>query len=237
MKFRPVPSLLIFAVLFVSSAYAQRTEISIGLSEQFFDTVVDALFQNGEPPEFSIAGSARRVDEIIPDSRRTAISITYPTSFLPQVPAASCKESIRLSRELNGIRTAVRFREGKIYAPLAFRGSYNPPFVGCVDFSGWAETNIELRFDQESQRLVADAKVLNVILSGTGGVGSSLIARMVQNAIDRKINPIEVIKMDKVSFVVPIQNSGNLKMKAVGVRNEIQNGSLLIHIAYEFSRS
>lgn len=236
MKVRLVPSLLILALLFVSAANAQRTEISIGLSEQFFDTVVDALFQNGEPPEFSIAGSKRRVDEFMRDDQRTSISITYPSSFFPQESASACKESIRLSRELNGIRTAVRFREGKIYAPLAFRGSYNPPFVGCVDFSGWAETNIELRFDQESQRLVADAKVLNVILSGTGGVGSGLIARMVQNAIDRKINPIEVIRMDKVSFIVPIQNSGNLKMKAVGVRNEIQNGSLLIHIAYEFAR-
>jgi len=70
MKVRLVPSLLILALLFVSAANAQRTEISIGLSEQFFDTVVDALFQNGEPPEFSIAGSKRRVDEFIPDDQR-----------------------------------------------------------------------------------------------------------------------------------------------------------------------
>ena len=36
-------------------------------------------------------------------------------------------------REMNGVRTAVRFREGKVYVPLAFSGMYSPPFVGCVE--------------------------------------------------------------------------------------------------------
>lgn len=228
---------ILFAFLFaaVTSTNAQRTEITISLSEQFFDTVIDALFQNGAPPEFSIAGNASQTD-FVPDDRRTAVSVTYPHSFT-QAAFRSCRESIRLSRENNGVRTAVRFRDGKIFAPLAFSGSYNPPLVGCVDFAGWAESNIDLSFDEQNQRLVATARVLNVSLNGTGGVGGNVIARMVQSSIDRKLNPIEIIKLDKISFMLPIQNSGNLRMRAVGVRHELVNGAINVHIAYEFQRT
>lgn len=79
--------------------------------------------------------------------------------------------------------------------------------------------------------------MLNVSLNGTGGVGGNVIARMVQSSIDRKLNPIEIIKLDKISFMLPIQNSGNLRMRAVGVRHELVNGAINVHIAYEFLRT
>lgn len=203
-------SILALALCF-QSVSAQKTEITIGLSEQFFDTVIDALFQTDSPLEFAIGEKVSS--------------------------EASCRESIRLKREIGGVRTAVRFRDGKIVAPLAFNGSYNPPFIGCVDFSGWAETAIDLEFDAANQRLVARARVLNVNLNGTGGVGGTVIAKMVQSAIDRKINPIEIIKLEKISFMLPVQNSANIKMRAVGVRHELQNGVLNVYISYEFSKA
>lgn len=228
-------TILLFVFLISAfSVKAQRTEITISLSEQFFDTVIDALFQNGEPPEFAIAGNQAPPRDFVPDAKRTSISVTYPHSFVQGIAFNSCRETIRLNRENNGVRTAVRFRDGKIYAPLAFTGSYNPPFVGCVEFAGFAESNIDLVFDEQNQRLTANARVSNVVLNGTGGVGSTVIARMVQSSIDRKINPIEIIKLDKISFMLPIQNSGNLRMKAVGVRHELVNGAINVHIAYEF---
>ncbi len=210
MKFIQFSILVIALILSSQSTYAQKTEITIGLSEQFFDTVIDALFQTGSPLEFAIG------DKALSDT--------------------SCRESIRLQREIGGVRTAVRFRDGKILAPLAFNGSYNPPFIGCVDFSGWAETAIDLEFDATNQRLVARARVVNVSLNGTGGVGGTVIAKMVQSAIDRKINPIEIIKLEKISFMLPVQNSANIKMRAVGVRHELQNGILNVFISYEFSK-
>ena len=76
--------------------------------------------------------------------------------------------------------------------------------------------------------------MFNVNLNGSGGVGGNLIAKMVQSSIDRKVNPIEIVNLDKVSFAVPIQNAPGLKMKAVGIRHEISNGTLNVHIAYEF---
>jgi hypothetical protein len=219
---RSLKTALIFAaiLIMVSSANAQRTEISIGFSEQFFDTVLDAMF-SGAPPEFPIARAAKHSDGIIPAS--------YSAD-------GNCRESIRMQRESAGVRTAVRFRGGQIIAPLAFNGSYNPPLVGCVDFAGWAESVIDLKFDESGQKLTGTARVVSVNLNGTGGLGSSVIAQMVQSAIDAKINPIEIVKMDKISFMLPVQNSANLRMKAVGVRHEIKDGQLTVYIAYDIAK-
>src|SRR5438128_2585066 len=102
--------------LFFSAVNAQKAEVTISLNESFFDTLFDSVFKNFDPPEFSIVENK----------------------------TSGCNESIKILREMNGVRTAVRFREGKIYMPLAFSGSYAPPFVGCVDFAGWAEANVDL---------------------------------------------------------------------------------------------
>jgi len=60
----------------------------------------------------------------------------------------------------------------------------------------------------------------------------------VQSSIDKKINPIEILQTDKLSFVVPVQNAGGaLRMKAVTVRHEIANGVLNVYIAYEFVKA
>ncbi|MCA1624776.1 MAG: hypothetical protein LC778_13435, partial [Acidobacteria bacterium] len=147
-------------------------------------------------------------------------------------------ETIRLKREIGGIRTAVKFRDGKIYTPIAFTGSYNPPLIGCIDFQGWAETNVNLEYDKQNQKLLGRIQVLNVQLSGAGGIGSSLLSKLVQSAIDKKINPIEILPADKLSLLIPLQSSGGfLKMKAVGIRNEISNNVLNVHIAYEFLKA
>jgi hypothetical protein len=118
--------------------------------------------------------------------------------------------------------------------PIAFDGNYNPPLVGCIAFQGWAETNIELAFDQNKQALVGTAKVLNVNLDGTGGLGGEFLGRLVQNSIDKKINPIEIVKMDKLSFAFPIRDSGTLNMKALGMRHIVNDKSIDIFVQYRF---
>ena len=218
---------VIFAIIFVSSAYSQKAEITISLNEQFFDSLLDGIYQHAAPPEFPLAVGSPRSK--VQGAKSAALGFNSVT--------APCTETIKLLRETNSLRSAVRFRDGKIYAPVAFSGAYNPPFIGCVEFSGYAETNIELEFDPNGQRLIARAKVLNVSINGAGGIGGNVIARMVQSSIDKKVNPIEIIRMDKISFVIPIQNSGNLRMRAVGVRHEIVQGQLQIHIAYEFVKA
>jgi len=212
-----ISSLLLSGV----SISAQKTEITISFSEQFFDALLDAVFHHAAPPEFKLSATPQRKP--------------VASAFLPE--RSACAESIKLMREIEGVRTAVRFRNGQILAPLAFSGSYNPPFIGCVPFAGWAETTVDLAFDQAGQRLIARARVHNVSLSGTGGVGSAIIAKMIQTSIDKKINPIELIRTDKVSFMLPLQNSNGLRMKATGFTHEIVNGQLNVRIAYEFEKA
>lgn len=202
---RLVACILAFLIL-SSSILAQKAEMTVSLNEAFFDSLLDSVYQNFDPPSFPIKA----------------------------VKTSGCDESIRIVREMNGVRTAVRFREGKIYMPLAFTGKYSAPFVGCVDFAGWAETTMDLEFDREGQRLIGRARVLNVNLNGTGGVGGSMIAKMLQSSIDKKLNPVDIIRLDKLSFGFPIQNTGNLKMRATDIRPEISASQLNLYIGYEF---
>lgn len=206
----------------------QKAEVTISLSEAFFDAALEALFENNAPLEFAIAENRDRT------SAPNLIGASY-TEFTATTREKDCSETIRIQREINGVRTAVRFRDGKILAPLAFTGSYNPPFVGCVNFSGWAESAIDLEFDPNAQRLVARARVLNVNLSGTGGVGGTVIARMVQSSIDKKVNPIELFQLSKLTFALPVRGS-DLQMRATGIRHELQNGAINVVIGYEFTR-
>lgn len=234
-------SLIFVFCLFSTFARAQSAEIVIQLDERFFDALLDSLFQNGGSPEFPISqikeDEKRRIGE---KEKIEFVNANYEiedqrSKIKDQNPV--CNESIKLLRETNGVRSAVNLRDGRIFAPLAFTGNYNPPLIGCVEFSGIADTNIVLEFDEQRQALVGRAQVTNVNLNGTGGIGGGVLARLVQSSIDRKINPIEIIRLDKVSFIIPIQNAGNLKMKAVGIRHEVSNGVLNVRVAYQFMKA
>lgn len=236
---------VIFSILlFVSFAKAQTAEVTIQLNEQFFDALLDAVFKSSSPLKFPLAfgredgknGNEKSLFSSLNNSGFQTARSSFAENREPKTENRNlpCNETIKLQREIDGVRTAVRFRENRIYAPIAFSGNYNPPLIGCIGFSGWAETNVELEFDRERQTLVGRAKVLNVQLSGTRGIGSAIVTRLVQSSIDKKINPINILPMDKVSFVVPIQNAGSLRMKAVGMRHEIAGGALNVRIVYEF---
>ncbi len=230
---------LVFAVLmFVSLTQAQTAEVTVLLNEQFFDTLLDAMFKNFNAPEFPLATNSPKSKVQSPKSLVLSFRDNNQPIHNPKSKIQNCNETIRLQREIEGVRTAVRFRDGKIYTPLAFSGSYNPPLIGCVNFQGFAETNIDLEYDKQTQKLVGRVRVLIVQLSGTGGIGSNLITKLVQSSIDKKLNPIEILQADKLSFVVPIKNANaSLRMKANGIRHEIANGVLNVHIAYEFVKS
>ena len=231
---RSVIALFTALVLGISVSAQQKAEVTISLNEAFFDAALEALFQGSTPLEFSIAdnSSNRRDAEVQRPDGAFFLASYEPT---PIGGKGNCAETIKIQREINGVRTAVRFRDGKILAPLAFTGSYNPPFVGCVRFSGWAESTIDLEFDQNAQRLVARARVLNVNLNGTGGVGGSVVAKLVQSSIDKKVNPIELFQLNKLSFGVPVKGS-ELQMRATGIRHELQNGAINVVVSYEFVR-
>lgn len=230
---------LIFSILmFVSMANAQTAEVSVALNEQFFDALLDAIFKNFDAPEFPLAQVNQKSKIRNSNSLMTSFADDAASIENRKSKVENCDESIRLLREINGVRTAVRFRDGRIYAPIAFSGSYNPPLVGCLEFQGFAETNIDLEYDRQSRKLLGRVRVLSVNLGGVSNLASGVLSRLVQSSIDKKINPIEILQTDKLSFIVPVQNAnGSLRMRAIGVRHEIGNGVLNVHIAYEFSKA
>ena len=107
--------------------------------------------------------------------------------------------------------------------------------IGCVPFGGWAEAVIDLQFDPIRQRLLARPGGKSFI-ERYGRDRFRLIARMVQGSIDKKINPIEIIQTDKVTFLLPVQNSNGVRMRATGFRHDLMNGLLNVRIAYEFEK-
>lgn len=223
MKARTFQLTVILLVCAATTFAQQRAEVTISLNEPFFDALVDAIFQNSPPPEFPLSKAA-------PSASPASMS----NSFAPRTDAAC--GSVTLLRENRAAKTAVRLREGRITAPVAFNGTYSPPLIGCVDFSGSADTTVELQFDKNSQKLYGRVKVNSVNLDGTGGLGGSIIARMVQGSIDKKLNPIEIIDLNKLSFPFTLPNSAKLRMKAVGLRHEVVPGAVNIVISYEFAK-
>ena len=202
---------LVIAIIFcVSFAKAQTAEVTISLNEPFFDAFLEAMFTNLKQPDFKLSETENE----------------------------DCVEKIKLEREMNGVKTAVKFKNGKIFAPIAFTGSYKAPLIGCLDFKGWAEANVELEFDQAKQTLFGRANVKNVQLNNVPSFAGSVVAKLLQGSIDKKINPVEILNAEKLNFLVPVAVAqGNLNLKAKSMRHEIINNSLNVAIMYEFVKA
>jgi hypothetical protein len=201
----------------------ERADIAITLNEQFFDAFLETIFKNFKPVEFSVA-------KVKNEQVKFERAVYHPRG-------GKCNEVIKLEREISGTRTAVRFRDGKILAPLAFSGSYDIPLFGCIDFTGWAETNVTLEFDREKQTLFARVKVISVNLNGVTGLASGVLTKLMQGSIDKKVNPTTILNTEKLSFIFPLESmGGNLKMRAVDMRPELAPGELKIRIFYELGK-
>lgn len=222
-------TLAAIVLVFSVSISAQQAPVWLTLNEDFFDSFLNAVFTNFDPPQFSIAA----VESV---SNEAANSRFFGFTNSTAASDGSCGESISILRENSGVRTAVRFRGGQVYVPLAFSGSYRAPIVGCLEFAGWAESILALEFDRDAKRLLGRITVTNVVLDGTRGVGGQVVARMLQSSIDRRLNPIEILRLESLSFDVPVQNGGSLRMKATDVRPEFGDRSLNVRINYSFEK-
>jgi hypothetical protein len=148
-----------------------------------------------------------------------------------------CTNTITLAPEGSNIKTEVQFANGKITAPLAFSGSYN--LLGnCMQFKGWAQTSIQLRFDEASQTVYGQVNVEGVNLEGVNPVANNFVTVFVRNAIDQRVNPLELIRATQLQLMIPVRASnGEVKARVKDVRAEMLDGALKMHISYEFSGS
>ncbi|MGB8510316.1 MAG: hypothetical protein WCD76_18205 [Pyrinomonadaceae bacterium] len=184
-------------------------EVLIVLNEDFFNALLDAITSQPQLP-------------------------TYPLSRGGAESNRGCANEITLLRESKGTRTAVRFVDGRITAPLAFRGSYAAPLVGCLKFEGWADTVFDLAFDEAKQALDARVTVRAVNLKNvpTSLMGGGLTG-LVQDSIDKRVNPIVILRAEQLGARLPVAGGGELRLRAKEVRHEVAGRELRLRIVYE----
>jgi len=221
----PARALIFISILLTAiSAFGQanqprppRTgEATITVKEQFFNSFLEAIFDNLKAPSAPL---------VITDSDKNRTDES----------TESCPSAITLQRENNGVKTAVKFEQGKIVAPLAFSGAYNSTLLGCLQFRGVAHTEWSLEFDRSAQVLQARIKITDMRLENVPSLAQSSIATLVQSAIDARINPLKILRPEQLSSVVPIAPSGgSLRLRAREVKPEVVPGLVHLHLTYEF---
>ena len=191
--------------------------VVIGVEQSLVDAVMAATFSGLGTPTFQL-GQNRDV----------------PESFEHVLFQGGCTNQITLLPEGSGAKTGVQFRNGTIYAPMAFTGNYN--LGGCIQFKGWAQTSIKLQFDQEKQTVFGYVNVEGVNLEGVNPIANNFVTVFVQGAINQKVNPLVLLSEQQLSLMIPVKASnGAVKARAKDVRAEVLDGSLKLYLTYEFT--
>jgi len=221
--------------------------VVVSISDSFFDELLGTIFRDLGPPTFKLAAAEAGSAGILPASTlvttqghsgglRSQLSAQADSpNFQRAVFQADCTNSITLAAEGNNVKTRVQFTGGKISAPLAFSGNYN--LLGnCTQFKGWAQTTIQLSFDQPSQTLYGRLNIEGVNLENVNPLANNFVTVFVRSAIDSKVNPIQFLRPQQLQLLIPIQASnGSVKAQVKDVRAEVQDGFLRLHITYDFS--
>ena len=196
----------------------QPGAVVISLEQSFIDAVLATTFNGLGTPTFQLGQAQSREQRI--------------EHALFQ---GGCTNSITLLPEGSGVKTGVQFRNGNVYAPMAFTGSYN--LAGnCMQFKGWAQNKITLSFDQNKQTVYGYVDVEGVNLEGVNPVANTFVTVFVQGAINQKVNPLVLVSEPQLSLQIPVKASnGAVKARAKDVRAEILDGSLKLYLTYEFS--
>lgn len=180
----------------------------IVLRQQFFNDVLRTIFDEMNPP-------------------------ALPLSSTP--PSPECDGRITILREGSGVTTGISFADGRMSAPLAFTGSYASPF-GCLNFSGWAQANFQMRFDAQTQTVFGQINVETVNLDGVNPIVSALLTPIVQSTLNTRVNPIQVVDGRQIAVNLPVvAANGNLQASVSDVRAEVKDNALHLYVIYDFT--
>lgn len=186
----------------------------IVLPQEFFNSVLATIFSEMNAPTFVLSGDAQAPQQASPDG---------------------CSGAITVLPEGSGVRTSVNFANNRLEAPLAFTGGYNSPF-GCLRFTGWANSVMELRFDQASQSVFGQLSVETVNLDGVNPVVNAVVTPLVQSTLNSRVNPIKIIDGRQVAVDAPVASAnGNLKANVTDVRAQVENNALSLFVTYDFA--
>lgn len=215
---RIAPAILAVSFLFAIGSRAQEpasrdrranapaAEATVTVNEQFVNSALEGIFDHLREPSVPISSGG-----------------------------SGCASEIRLKREVAGVRTAIHFENGRAVGPLAFSGAYYSSLLGCVEFSGWADSEINLSFDANRRAVIARFHLREIHLSDMPALANGPVLNLVQSTIDRRYNPVELFTLDQLSTTVSIpQAGGALRLKATSIRTEITPNALALHVSYEF---
>ena len=186
----------------------------IELRQDFFAPVVQAILNNNNAPSFplNLTGQANQpVGEI------------------------TCGK-ITLKPEGSGTTTAVKLENGQITVPLAFTGNVNVPVAGCVELNGWAQANLELRYDEMQKMVFGQINVQTVNLDGISPLVSGLVTPIVQSTLNARVNPVQILRGDQIALKVPIKSTGStLNAQVRDIRAQVKDNTLSFYVTYNFS--
>jgi hypothetical protein len=178
----------------------------IVLRQQFFNEVLATIFSEMNAPAFPLGS-----------------------------PSEDCEGRITIQQQGSGVQTGVNFDNGRITAPLAFTGSYASP-VGCLRFTGWAQSNFEMRFDAQNQAVFGQINVETVTLDGVNPVVGALLTPIVQSTLNTRVNPIKLIDGRQIAIDLSVAAAnGNLQAAVTDVRAEIKDNALNLYVIYDFT--
>lgn len=199
------------------------TTAQIVLKQEFFNEVLNTIFRDMSAPSFPLTLTENR-DANDPAKAEYAA-----------LQQGGCDGRITLLPEGSGVQSTLKFDNGRIVAPLAFKGSYNSMF-GCINFSGWTQANLELRFDPAQQNVVGQLNIETVNLDGGAGILGGIVTPLVQKTLNDRVNPIQILQGKQIALNLPIAaTNGNMRANVKDVRSEIKDNALNLFVIYEFT--
>ncbi|MGI8788338.1 MAG: hypothetical protein ACR2HG_11320 [Pyrinomonadaceae bacterium] len=201
---------------------------NVVLNQQFFDTILATIFRDMNAPAFPLNLTGR--NNYVPTAQPQLASFAFQNNN-------GCDGKIILKPEGSGVTTGVRLENGKISAPLAFAGSTSV-FGQCVNFTGWAQANLALRYDESQQTVFGQINVETVNLDGVLPVVSGFVTPIVQTTINQRVNPIVILRGQQIALNLPIAaTNGNLQAQVKDVRADVKDGALNLYVTYNFTGS
>lgn len=194
----------------------------IVLRQDFFNNVLQTIFRDMNAPSFPLNLGVNASDN--PNVVKYGL-----------LQQNTCDGKITLLPEGSGVKSGLKFENEKINAPLAFSGSTS--VLGqCINFTGWAQANMALRFDQSQQTVYGTLNIETVNLDGVAPFVSGFVTPLVQTTLNQRVNPIPVLKGQQIALNLPIAaTNGNLKADVKDVRAEVKDNALNLYVIYDFA--
>jgi len=199
---------------------------SVVLNQQFFDQILGTIFRDMNAPAFPLNLTGRNDFDETPRPQLASFALQN---------GGGCEGKITLLQQGSNVTTGVRLENGKINAPLAFTGSTSV-FGQCINFAGWAQANLALRFDEAQQTVFGQINVETVNLDNISPVISGFVTPIVQTTINSRVNPITILRGQQLALNLPITASGGtLKANVKDVRSEVKENAVNLFVTYDFA--